>query len=232
MRDEVGSMVTGADVDGPATLAEVSHLWWFADGAIMDVETRAHLHRAWGLCGRHAWLYFRLETQLRYHPLGNAVLMADLVGRAADVFAGRHSERHKRAALEARDSCFACDHVAAHGAPSGRFADQLAAVNRGSRALQWCRASQPVWQPRMCQRCAPRDEREGAVMCRPHQVADPDARIFELGYLTQLAERLTLCQKSMTHGGPPRTLDSDAALVEAIGWCAGWHPELAMRRWS
>lgn len=226
-------MRTENDIDRPPTLAEVTHLWWFADGAIMDGDTRLHLHRSWGLCTRHAWLYFRLETQLRIHPLGNAILMADLLARAANQLASRHSERHKRAALVTRDSCFTCEYAANNSGAADRFARPLAAVNGGSRTADWCIASQHVWQPRMCPVCAPRRDAAHAVVCRPHGVIDTTAPITaDRAYVKKLAQRVTVCQKSMTHGGPQRAPDSDAALVEAIGWCAGWRPELATRIWA
>jgi hypothetical protein len=70
------------------------------------------------------------------------------------------------------------------------------------------------------------------MACRLHRVDESAGPAADLDYLTQLAQRVKICQKSMTHGGPARTPDSDAALVEAIGWASGWHPELALRTWS
>ena len=225
-------MLTRPDVDGPATLAEISQLWWFADGAIMDAGTRTHLHRSWGLCTRHAWMYFRVETQLRYHPLGNAVLMADLVSRAAHLVASPHSTRHKRATLESTESCFTCDYIAASPAGVDRFSAQLNEVNRGSQTADWCREAQHVWQSRMCSACAPRSDVAGAVSCRMHMLTGESSPDAARDYLAQLAERLTVCQKSLTFDGPARTPDSDAALVEGLGWCAGWRPEIVLRTWS
>lgn len=222
-------MLTDADnAAGAVTLAEISQLWWFADGAIMDSDTRAHLHRSWGLCARHAWLYFRVEIELRIHPLGNAVLMADLVDRAVEVLSSHRSVHHKLAELEVHDTCFTCDYG---GRGSRRFAAQQRSVNAGSRTAEWCVPCQDVWQPRICSMCAPRRDARSAVQCRQHRAHGQNAR-DELGYLTDLARRVAVCVKSLTADGPDRTADSDAALVEAIGWCFGWHPELALRRWT
>jgi hypothetical protein len=212
-------------VSGPATLTEVSHLWWFADGAIMDGATREHLHRSWGLCTRHAWLYLRVEIELRINPLGNAVLMADLVQRAVDTLNSHRSMHHKRAELAVRDSCFTCDHK---GPGQARFEAQLQAVNAGTRSADWCLSCQHLWQPVMCPSCAPRQDATGATPCREHGAGSPE----ELAYLARLAERMKRCVKSMTVDGPPRSADTDAALVEAIGWCSGWQPELVLRSWS
>ena len=209
------------------TLAELSQLWWFADGAIMNPDTRAHLRRSWGLCTRHAWLYFRVETELRIHPLGNAVLMADLVRRAAERVTGRGSVARKLAQLDTRGSCFTCDY-GDHG--QARFTRQLAQVNCGDATARWCRASQRVWQPRMCPACTTHAHATPGVLCRTHLISEAARLRGEAlpgDYLVALAERLGRCVKSMTVDGPDRSPDTDAALVEAIGWVSGWRLGLA-----
>lgn len=216
------------EVGGAVTLAELSQLWWFADGAIMNADTRLHLRRSWGLCARHAWLYFRVETELRIHPLGNAVLMADLVRRAAGIATGRGSVMRKLSQLRTRESCFTCDH-GGHGQP--RFARQLVQVNRGRATAQWCLAGQRVWRPRACPACVPRRDVTTGVTCRPHLIsAATGARGDALpdDYLADLAGRLGRCVKSMTVDGPDRSPDTDAALVEGIGWISGWRLELVL----
>ena len=42
--------------------------------------------------------------------------------------------------------------------------------------------------------------------------------------LTDTLQRLSTCVRSMTADGPPRRLESDAALIETLGWFAGWQP--------
>jgi hypothetical protein len=208
------------------TLAEVSQLWWFADGAIMAPDTRAHLHRSWGLCPRHAWLYFRVETALRVHPLGCAVLTADLVRRAAAVLSGHGPLSRRLRRLQTRDSCFTCDH-GDHGSP--RFANDLARVNSSDAAARWCAPCRSVWQSRMCPGCVPSPDSATGIACRAHLPADGVAsEALPDRYLTDLAVRLDRCVRSMTVDGPARTSDTDAALVEGIGWVAGWRPELVL----
>lgn len=97
----------------PGNSARGPALWWFCDGAIMDGGTREHLWRSWGLCPRHAWLYFRAENELKYQPLGNAVLFEDLTGRVVSRLRSHRGERHKRHALATRDTCLTCDYVRA-----------------------------------------------------------------------------------------------------------------------
>jgi hypothetical protein len=220
-------MAGPTDDAGPVTLAELNHLWWFADGAIMDAETRQHLRRSWGLCPRHAWLYFRVETELRIDPLGNAVLFTDLIGRAAEI-AGRRSARRAGAALDAAESCFTCDQIRSGRPGRSRFAGQLGAVNTGGRAADWCLGCRQVWDERRCPTCTGRPDGQG-VLCRAHAL-QTGARL-PADYLTALAERVARCEKSMTADGPARTADTDAAVVEALGWCCGWRLDLAFKSW-
>jgi hypothetical protein len=45
----------------------------------------------------------------------------------------------------------------------------------------------------------------------------------ETGQTNRLRNGSIFTVKSMTDDGPPRTPDGDAALVEALGWFAGWN---------
>lgn len=225
------------DLVTPATLPEVVQLWWFCDGAIMDVGTRDHLHHSWGLCPRHAWLYFRAENDLKYQPLGNAVLYEDLTRRAADVLGSHHRPHTKWHRLASTTFCLSCDYLSTSSPGRDRFADDLAAVCAGLRTRSWLTGSTAVWQPRHCPHCpqtSPRvvrgtdrgDTDTDAVTCRMHLLAEPDrCDPAETGrYLDTLADRLADCVKSMTADGPARTPATDAALVEALAWFAGWPP--------
>ena len=223
-----------SDLATPATLAEVTQLWWFCDGAIMDVGTREQLHRSWGLCPRHAWLYFRAENDLKYQPLGNAVLYHDLAARAVELLTSHHRSRTKWHRLAGADSCLTCDYVstAAHG--RDHFADDLATVRNGARTRDWFTGSIEVWQTRHCPRCpntVPRDQAPptdpaNGLPCRIHLLADADepdpGNVAD--YLAALTDRHATCEKSMTVDGPARTANTDAALVEALAWFAGWPP--------
>lgn len=49
----------------------------------MEPDVRRRLHRAWGMCGRHAWGALAVETSYRYGYLhGPAALYEDLMDRA------------------------------------------------------------------------------------------------------------------------------------------------------
>jgi hypothetical protein len=204
----------------PPTRAEAKQLWWFCDGAIMDVGTRDRLWRARGLCPRHSWMFFCAEIELKWQPLGVAVLYADLAGRMVDSLGHRWSRTR---ALRTRDTCPTCDFVGSTAQTTG-FADERDRMAAGTRTADWVAASRPVWSGVVCARCEPAPARSRAVPCRMHLLADPTsealARVTD--YLPSLAARLRACVRTMTHEGPPHTPDSDAALVEALGWFAGW----------
>lgn len=181
-----------------------------------------------GRCARHAWLYFRVETELRIDPLGSAVLRADLVRRAAELVTGRGSVARKLSRLHARGSCFTCDY-GDHRQP--RYAQQLAQLNGGEAAARWCRASQGVWQPRVCPAWAPSADTASGVICRPHLISEAAGLRGDAlpgDYLGELAVRLARCVKAMTVDGPDQTADSDAALVEGVGWISGWRLRLVL----
>jgi len=221
------------DLITPITLAETAQLWWFCDGAIMDVGTRDHLHRSWGLCPRHSWLYFRAENELKYQPLGNAVLTEDLTRRAADLLDSHHRPHTKWQRLATADGCLTCDYLSTSPDGRDRFTKDMLAIQAGNRTRSWLTGYVDVWRHRRCPQCpntatgdrsAPASD--GGITCRVHLLAEPDAHHpGELsGYLHDLTERLVACVKSMTADGPDRTMDSDAALVEALGWLASWPP--------
>jgi hypothetical protein len=68
----------------PFSEPEIRQIWSFLDGAIMDVGTRQHLWRSWGLCPRHAWCYAVAELEIRGgRPFSTTILYEELVGRAA-----------------------------------------------------------------------------------------------------------------------------------------------------
>ena len=94
---------------------EARELWSFLDGSIMNVDTRHHLWKAWGLCPRHNWSYATMEIEQRGGlPFSTTILFEDLTGRAARLL--------QRTALlpwalvvgrlDAKASCYSCDHAA------------------------------------------------------------------------------------------------------------------------
>lgn len=241
MRPDPAPQPDPTDLTTPVTLAETAQLWWFCDGAIMDVGTREHLHRSWGLCPRHSWLYFRTENELKYQPLGNAVLTEDLVRRAAELLGSHHRPHTKRHRLSPTANCLSCDYLAASPEGRDRFTDDMQAIRRGDRTQSWIVGCGQAWRPHRCPHCpnpAPvatpdtavaadgHTDAPGGIACRLHLLADPDAHGTHdaVDYLQELCDRLTGCVKSMTVDGPDRTVDTDAALVEGLGWLTGWPP--------
>jgi hypothetical protein len=218
--------------DGPAEWREVKQLWWFCDGAIMDAGTRDHLWRARGLCARHSWLYFCAECELKYHPLGVAVLYEDLLGRALHELTHQHVQPLRMRALRPRATCYTCDYLATKGTGPVSFVRETEQVNAAARTRAWLDGSRPVWRERICPECSDRATGGQAVLCRAHLIERGGRSDVagEVHYLRQLRPRLRSCVLSMTFHGPPRTPDSDGALVEALGWFAGWAPGLRYSR--
>lgn len=201
----------------------------------MDDGTRQHLWRSWGLCPRHAWLYFRVENELKYQPLGNAVLHEDLISRAADMINSHHRPHWKLHHLLTSDACLTCDYLAAGPVGRASFASDLNTVHAGNRTRGWLADGRDIWSARRCPHCPPTTPDAGAgesspsnhehgVPCRLH--VDDQSLDDLIPYLLDLAARLHRCTKSMTADGPARVPDSDAALVEALGWVAGWPADL------
>lgn len=208
----------------PVSWVEVKQLWWFCDGAIMAGSTRTHLWQARGLCSRHSWFFFCAESELKYQPLGVAILYEDLVGRARQVLRRHRADRGRKHGLVAQESCLTCDYVAAATVGNLAFLLERDQVEAAVRSRAWVRGSSAVWRPRACPQCLPEHEHPEGVLCREHLIVSQshDDTVRAVGYLDELGPRLHRCVRSMTHDGPERCADSDAALVEAIGWFAGW----------
>lgn len=92
------------------------------------------------------------------------------------------------------------------------------------RTRDWVQDSRGVWRGRVCPECLPARAGSDAVLCRAHLITtgshDDMARAAD--YLDVLLPRTRRCVRSMTFDGPDRAPDGDAALVEALGWFAGW----------
>lgn len=190
----------------------------------MNVGTRDHLWQARGLCPRHSWMYFCLENELRYQPLGIAVLYDDLLARATHILRAHRPARGKRHGLTPHASCFTCDYLDGPRGPSPAFTTERDLVEAAAGTRAWLRGSREVWVSRICPRCLPGLAGPDAMLCRPHLIEggtrEDSVRVTD--YLESLAPRTRRCLQSMTADGPDRTLDSDAALVEAVAWFAGW----------
>jgi hypothetical protein len=135
------------------------------------------------------------------------------------------TDRRKLRALVAGDTCMTCEYVSAAKAGSPLFSTYRDTVARGERTTQWLAGSREVWRRHLCPGCMPERASARGVLCWLHLLADDreTTRIVDAAdYLASLHPRLHVCVKSMTADGPHRSPDGDAALVEALGWFAGW----------
>jgi hypothetical protein len=202
---------------------EVEHLWWFADGAIMQAPVRRDLWRSWGLCGRHAWAYAVTECELRYQPLGAAILYLDLLERALRLLGRRWLPWPvKVRGLRSRGTCPTCVFMTV-GQPRERFAHDTHQVNRRDRYAGYLAAGQKRWAPARCPACGG----GSGQLCRPHLVAGAVTGASQLGrdqlaYLADVARRLEEFKASMIADGPPLGPDAASGFIEAIGFVAGW----------
>jgi hypothetical protein len=204
------------------TPVEVEHLWWFLDGTIMQPDVRHDLWRSWGLCTRHAWAHAVVECELRYQPLSTAILYRDLLGRAVRRLRAHRPWPLIRRALRAGGLCPTCAFVRS-GEPKRRFAEQTAQVNAAARFREYVQEGHPVWNEHGCPACG----LSGGPQCRRHLVdgaGKPDQAAAD--YLADVTARLDSFTDSMTWQGPPQTPERVAALVEALGFIAGWDPAL------
>lgn len=176
------------------------------------------------MCPRHSWLYFCAENELKYRPLGSAVLYDDLLGRALRVLHQHRFAPVKRHQLTAHETCFTCDYLSGADAISPGFEAEREAVEAAVRTRTWVHGCRQVWSLRVCPQCLPARAGHDGQLCRDHlsNLGSRDEMAGVVGYLDALAPRLSQCMRSMTHGGPPRAPDSDAALIEVLGWFAGW----------
>jgi hypothetical protein len=216
------------DMPPVVTLTETKQLYWFGHGdAITGGNVRQRLRRGWGFCPRHTWLLFCVEHELRYLPIGAATLYQDLTWHATVLLGQRHPVTYLRRALEPQASCLTCDYLAHDPSEDRAFAEGRARAADATRVRRWTADSRAVWQQHVCPRCeTPQPPTpQHAQLCRLHLIenATKDQLAGTADQLARLSVRVLRCVKSMTDDGPPRTPDSDAALVEALGWFAGWN---------
>lgn len=208
------------------TVAETKQLWWFLDGAIMNVGTRHQLWASWGLCPRHSWAHAVMEIENRGgRPFSTSILLEDLLGRAVQDLrrTGLLPWRVTRARLRGRGECFTC----AYGLLERSNVDPMGLDRERRRANEMARtrellaASAGVWGPRSCPRClggrGPR--------CRLHLLQDggagpPRDRLRD--ELSDLHRRVARFNRSLVWKGPAATAEEKASWVEGLGWLYGW----------
>jgi hypothetical protein len=176
------------------------------DDALFDALMVNRLRSSWGFCTGHAWLYLCVEGEMVGRSAATATIYRDLTRQAVRLLENRHSGRHTRRALAGVEPCLLCD----YGTDPAPFEKLVAvALTRG-----WVARSAAAWAERRCPRCLPGTVPARAVLCRLHAPRRDLRNGRLLSYLAGLEEPLGRC--------------SEAALVQAVGWFAGWHRAAAL----
>jgi hypothetical protein len=172
---------------------------------LFDSLTVDRLRSSWGFCTGHAWLYLCLETEMTTRPAASAGICQDLTVQAVRLLEERRRPRRRLRAFAGVERCLLCEYGTAPD-PFERLV--TAELTRG-----WLARSAVVWLRRRCPSCLPHVATAGGVVCRLHvSRRDLSGRVLR-DYLGDLGERLGGCET-----------DGEAAVVEAVGWFAGWHP--------
>jgi hypothetical protein len=213
----------------PVTSTEVKQLWWFFDGSIMTTFVRRRLWKSWGFCSRHTWAHSAVEHELRYQPHGTVVLYEDLLGRAATALTPRVGGRRRLARrFAARDECLTCAYITvARTAVEASFHERAERARRLSRTRVLVGDTRQEWQPRACPCCL----RGDGPVCRPHLLRGADPPDGWATLTTQLDEvlgRLRRYGRSMRWRGPDAGDADRSALIETLGWFAGWRTPAAI----
>ncbi|MGO9118557.1 MAG: hypothetical protein ACLQPD_13245 [Desulfomonilaceae bacterium] len=205
---------------------EAHFLYWFMQGGIMDPYVWQNMRKAWGMCERHAWGWFRVETAFRHsHMHGPAILYKDLIERAVRFCSvrGPMSRTRARISLREKGRCLMCE--AEFGPHSKTFAEpKLIQKARDLGQLRSIgRRTFPYWSAAVCGTCA---GTSSTVRCRRHFLEERNP-VWEFDwhkeFLTRICHLLATYAQSFRWGFHHlRTDEGVAALISAIGWCSGW----------
>lgn len=209
--------------DEPLRLSglEVKQLWWFLDGAIMSVESRQRLRTAWGFCPRHTWSFFCAEVELKGFPRGTLILYEDLLENAMAAL----DSRRWASRLRGNGDCATCNYVgpADPRRLEGGWDDDITRVNRRTVSTELLLGCRDTWQDRSCPQCLG----GSGILCRGHLISD-GTRSGVRDTLDGL--RAGVAELGVAISWPRREVEPAewAALVEALGWFAGWAGALAV----
>lgn len=213
---------------------EIHFLWWFIQGSIMNPSTRKRLRKAWGMCERHAWGWMVVEAAFRSGYMhGPTVLYEDVMGMALTAFGmlGPMQHGRLRRRLSARGPCLMCEER--YGPDSKGFVKpQIVEQGRDLRELQ-CLARRPsrYWEKAVCGKCSGNDN---PARCRKHLIEDDSLGLVHdfsghKALVSNIIHHLVRYARSFQfefHG--TQTLEDEAALMSAVGWCSGWTLFLSM----
>lgn len=213
---------------------EIHYLWWYIQGSIMEPDVRRRLHRAWGMCQRHAWGALAVEASYRHGYLhGPAILYEDLLGRARRAFAWTAPGRTRRVARRLRSTgpCLMCDLGLDRTRPAAAREELLAPGRDPEPFRALARRTAEHWRPTLCGRCLGDD---GWPRCRVHLLEDLTAgRVDDLTaherMVQTILDRVTAYRESFRWERRDTETDEDrAGLLSAVGWCSGWAAAVAL----
>ncbi len=206
--------------------AEVHFLWWFIQGSIINPETRERLHRAWGMCARHAIGLLQVEAAFRHGWVhASTLLYLDLLERALQALTARglRANGRIRNRLRATGPCLMCELRARGG---GAASEELLDRGRDSAELLGLAAhTRPFWLPYACRECV-----TGArgPLCRLHLVGH-SSDVFERELHRERSDLGGVMRHLIRYARSFRWEERDsetegdrAALMTAVGWCSGW----------
>jgi hypothetical protein len=151
---------------------EVHFLWWLIKGSITNPETREHLHRAWGMCARHAVALLAVEAAYRHGWMyACATLYLDLVerGLAALTTRGLLSEERSIRQLHAIGPCLMCD-LDRERAGGGAAPADLLERGRDPHPLgAFAEETKSHWAGLVCRLCS---TVASGPLCRVHLISD------------------------------------------------------------
>ncbi|MGQ0845597.1 MAG: hypothetical protein ACT4QF_15855 [Sporichthyaceae bacterium] len=195
---------------------EVKQLWWFLDGAIMSPESRRRLREAWGFCPRHTWSFFLAESELKGFPRGTLILFEDLLELAVAALGSRRWASR----LRGSGDCPTCNYIgpADPRRLEGGWAEDIERANRRIVSVAMLTDCRELWQDRTCPRCSG----GGGLLCREHLLVEGRRTDEVRDTLDRL--RAGLAELGVAISWPRREVEPHewAALVETLGWFAGW----------
>jgi hypothetical protein len=213
---------------------EIHFIWWFIQGSIMSPSTRERLRKAWGMCERHAWGWMQVEAAFRSGYMhGPAILYEDVMERASAACEMHGPMQHGRLRWRLREkgSCLMCEE--GYGPKSRGFvSSRVVRQGRDFSALQsLARRTQPFWKNAVCGICSGKNSQ---ARCRRHLIEHPlRGPIHDMSsawdLVPQISRHLVRYARSFQFEfRGAHTLDDEAALISAVGWCSGWKPLLSI----
>ncbi len=180
------------------------------------------------MCERHSWAFISVEAAFRRGYLhGPAILYEDLMDRARALLAARSPLKPWRTMRRFREGrpCLMCEGGYGHQS-QGAARPEIVQRGRDVGELRaWASEHAPHWRNAVCGRCVgdPSAER-----CRRHLIEEVSRGIIRdlsphIALVDKIARHLRAYSRSFRQGFQgTETAEDRAALISAVGWCAGW----------